>query len=136
MPPDLDKLEAVLSDPLIDWKAGFGHGLFSDGWSYNAAVIIAEALNAVPGLISECKRLRAENSQILTLAAAGMHMSQENQMRLREQLAAAKAEGAAEELETLFHRSIFIVREDGTGDRAVTLDAINARAAELRKAAR
>ena len=57
---DLDKLEAVLADPLIDWKAGFGHGLFSDGWSYDAAVIIAEALNAVPGLIAECKRLREQ----------------------------------------------------------------------------
>jgi hypothetical protein len=53
---------------------------------------------------------------------------------LRDAFAKAKTLGAVEELEQLFHLSIYVEYDtSGRGDRAVTLDKINERAAELRK---
>ena len=76
------------------------------------ARFIALAYNAVPGLIAEVKRLR-------------------------EQLAAAKAEGAAEELELLLvKRLAYMQYENGYRVAAVPQAVLVDRLEELRKAAR
>jgi uncharacterized coiled-coil protein SlyX len=53
---------------------------------------------------------------------------------LEAEIATAKKLGAIEELEQLFHKSIYVEwATSGQGDRAVTLDKINERIVELRK---
>ena len=101
MPPDLDKLEALMAHINGDSPCDHIRCMYA-------------IVDAVPGLIAEVKRLR-------------------------EQLVAAKAEGAAEELERLamWARSVALADDVAPGDWRDALGRIAMRrAAELRKAAR
>jgi hypothetical protein len=94
----------------------------------NYMVVMSRVAATAPALIAEVERLRQESADFEAVC-----MSQEGQIaRLMAELATAKRMGAAEELERLFSRSDFVYHKDRTTDRAVTLDNINKRAAELR----
>lgn len=105
---DLDAIKDILTDRGIDWSVPWTPDMFIDGWE-ECRGTISDALNAFPKLVEECERLRQE-------------------------LATAKAEGAADILEGahLWSRPC-IWTDSGMSDRAVSLDLLQKTAAELRK---
>jgi hypothetical protein len=111
-------------------EADFGSQTFR-GTPFSSIPIEHKFILELRDAKAEVERLRGENvNQEIALGQQAVRIA-----NLYAELDNAKRIGAAEELERLFHNSIFITEEDGSHNRAVTLDAINKRAAQLRKEA-